>query len=225
MAHASQQPIGRLPARITLPAQPRAANPRPLGFNFTHHVRLVCQDMVERLAELRHIDFSRVAVGFCQARKAVPHGLQAALTPMRFEEGRQVTIRNGRQYRVQQLVDERGNEFLYLLTFYLPRFLNLPFREKLVTILHELWHISPRFDGDLRRHEGRCYIHTRSEREYNAAMGKLADQWLAQNPPDDLYRFLDLSFAALCAHHGRVYGARIPAPKLIPLTNAASRRH
>ncbi len=217
MAHASQQPVSRLPARITLPTQQNADDTRHLGFNFTHHVRLICQDMVERLTDLEHIDFSRVAVGFCQARKSVAHGLQAALTPMRFEEGRQVTIRNGRQYRVQQLVDEHGNEFLYLLTFYLPRFLNLPFKEKLVTILHELWHIGPEFNGDLRRHEGRCYIHTHSERQYNAAMAKLADQWLAENPPDDLYGFLDHSFASLCASHGRVYGTRIPAPKLIPI--------
>jgi hypothetical protein len=172
--------------------------------------------MVGRLAELQHIDMSRVAIGFCQTRKPVAHGLQAALTPMRFEGGQCSTVRRNRKLTVQQIVDETGREFLYLLTFYLPRFLDQPLHEKLVTILHELWHISPGFDGDLRRHEGRCYVHTASEREYDAAMAVLAQKWLARRPPLAIYEFLQESFGSLCAKHGRVYGTRIPAPKLIP---------
>ena len=38
---------------------------------------------------------------------------------------------------------------LYLLSFYLPRFLKLPWREKLATVIHELWHVNPQFNGDL----------------------------------------------------------------------------
>ena len=60
--------------------------------------------------------------------------------------------------------------------------MNLPLDEKLATILHELWHIGPRFDGDVRRHPGRCYAHTPREAEYHAAMHELKDRWLAQHP-------------------------------------------
>ena len=58
----------------------------------------------------------------------------------------------------------RGVEMMYILKFYLPRFQNESFEEKLTTIFHELWHISGDFNGDIRRHAGRCYVHTSSER-------------------------------------------------------------
>ena len=62
---------------------------------------------------------------------------------------------------------------LYLVTFCLPRFLDRPFNDKFVTLFHELYHIGPAFDGDLRRHEGRCAIHTHSKRRYDAHMAQV----------------------------------------------------
>lgn len=187
------------------------------GFDITRHVRQVAQDMVRSLPELAHIDCDRVAFAFCQTRKRVRHGLFASLTPMRFAAGATSGVRRGRRYGVQPVVDASGREMLYILRVYLPRFMDLDFREKLITILHELWHISPQFDGDLRRHEGRCYIHTSSQAEYDAEMGQLADRWLNLDPTTALYGFLQLSFAELHAAHGPVFGTKIPQPKLIPL--------
>ena len=188
------------------------------GFDFTRNIRRVVEDMVVRLPELAHIDVARVAMAFCQTRKRVPHGLQASLTPMRFEGGALTGERNGRQYTVQQLFDDNGQEMLYILSFYLPRFLETDLREKLITILHELWHISPAFDGDLRRHEGRCYIHSHSQAEYDAEMGLLADRWLAMDPPEETFHFLRYSFRELYHLHGGMHGVRIPQPKLFPVT-------
>ena len=62
-------------------------------------------------------------------------------------------------------------EILYVMTFCLPRFLDQPFEEKLVTLFHELFHIGPAFDGDLRRYAGRYEVHTHSQKEYDGAMG------------------------------------------------------
>jgi hypothetical protein len=89
------------------------------------------------------------------------------------------------------------------------------FNEKLITVLHELWHISPLFDGDLRRHPGRCYVHTQSQAEYDAQMQLLAERWLAQQPSPAAIEFLQSSFAELHRRHGRVFGTRVPHPKLI----------
>lgn len=111
---------------------------------------------------------------------------------------------------------------LYILTFYLPRFMDLDRREKLVTIFHELWHISPDFDGDLRRHEGRCYAHSHSQAAYDAHVGVLADEWLRLGPPAELHAFLRYGFTQLQRHHGPVYGTKIPRPRLIPVNEAAS---
>ena len=144
------------------------------AFDYTDNVRRVCAHMVARLPELQHIELSRVAFSFSLARKRVRHGLLATMTPMRFQDGALVTQRHGRSYTAQRLFDKRGNEMLYILTVYLPRFQNQTLAEALATLLHELWHISPEFNGDLRRHPGRCYAHTHSQQEYDAQMAILA---------------------------------------------------
>ena len=192
-------------------ASPVAAS----GFDFTFHVGRLCEDLSSRLPELAHVEMSRVAIRFCQARKAVSHGVQATLTPLRFAGGSTSTVRAGRRYSIERVFGPTGEEMLYMLSFYLPRFLNLPFAEKLATVIHELWHISPNFDGDLRRFSGRCYAHGHREEDYHAAMGQLAAHWLALSPPEEVYHFLHYNFRQLREHYGAVYGTRIATPRLI----------
>ncbi len=190
---------------------------KPRGFDFTGRMRLLCHDMTRRVPELSHIDFQRVAVSFCQTRKSSNHGMYASLTPMRFAGGATSKVRDGRNWGIQRLEDDHGREMLYLLSFYLPRFLDLDFREKLTTIVHELWHISPRFNGDVRRFRGRCYAHSGSQKSFDAVAERLADDWLSLKPPTELYEFLHHGYRKLSEIHGAVYGTKIPAPKLYPL--------
>jgi len=187
------------------------------GFDFTAHMRSLCADMVSRVAELGHIDMSRVAVGFCQARKTTGQGIFATMTPLRFAGGRTQIVRRGRPWGIQRLYDASGREMLYILSFYLPRFLDLQLPEKLNTIAHELWHIGPGFDGDLRRFHGRCQFHSGSKKRYDAQSQQLVDTWLAGGPEESLYRFLDENFRELNARHGRVFGMRVRAPKVFPV--------
>jgi hypothetical protein len=186
------------------------------GFDFTAAIRVVCTDMARRVPELSHIDMQGVAVGACQTRNGAMHGVFATLTPLRFEGGRLDKTVRGRRHRIQPLTDNAGQEFLYLLNFYLPRFLNLSLEDKLSTIVHELWHVGPEFNGDLRRHEGRCYAHGHSQKKYDAQMDRLTQQWLAADPPHHLYEFLEYTFHELSAEHGGVRAQRWPTPKVIP---------
>jgi hypothetical protein len=186
----------------------------PRGFHFTRAIRALCADMVARVPALGHIDLPQVAIGICQTRRNVSHGVYASLTPLRFAGGGREQLRRGKRYVIEPLRDQDGREFLYLLNIYLPRFLETTVEEKLATLIHELWHISPEFDGDLRRHEGRCYAHGPSQREYDARMARMAQQWLAADPPWHLYEFLERKFDELAAEHGGVWGERWPVPKL-----------
>lgn len=185
------------------------------GFDFTGHMRRLCDDMVARVDCLRHIDMARVAVSYSQTRKASEYGMYAALMPMRFAGGRMHKVRRGQKWGVQRLHGADGCEMLYILNFYLPRFLNLKFREKLTTTAHELWHIGPKFDGDSRRFAGRCHMHGSSQKGYDAQVAVLVDRYMASDPPGAAYEFLRYNFREMLARHGRVFGRKIPTPKLL----------
>jgi len=110
---------------------------------------------------------------------------------------------------------------LYILTFYLPRFLNQSFEEKLVTVFHELYHISPEFNGDIRRFGGACYMHTGSQKNYDRQMAVYAREYLDMSPPDQLWGFLMLDFRQLRRCFGDVVGIKINIPRLVPIKEAA----
>lgn len=196
----------------------RAAAAR--GFSFTSHVRRLCCDLAARLPELAHIDMAHVAIRYCQVRQRGLHGIQASLTPLRFDGGAIETVRRGRRWRVQPIRDASGREMLYLLSFYLPRFLNHSLEEKLATVVHELWHIGPAFDGDLRRHAGRRYAHGGSEEAFHDHARQLARRWRDLEPPAETFEFLRYNFAELQERYGNVYGLRIPTPKLLLVAEA-----
>lgn len=197
-----------------MPALPKEGSTAPRGFDFTHHMRRLCAALIADLPELSHIALDRVAIGFRQARRRGTAGIHATLTPLRFPGGSRTTVRRGRRWVIEQLHDDTGREMLYLLSFYLPRFLETPFEERLITVLHELWHISPACDGDLRRFAGRCYAHSHSREAYDEEMALLAQRWLATRPLPAEFAFLQLELAELRRRHGPICGLRFPSPKL-----------
>jgi hypothetical protein len=193
----------------------------PSAFDFSLAMTRLCADIAARLDEFRHIRTEQMVVTFSQARSRVSHGLQAKLTPMRFENGLLTTRREDSIWTVERLYDG-DREILYILSFYLPRFLDHTFHEKMVTIFHELYHISPLFNGDIRRMEGRYHIHSHSQKEYDFLMETFVERYFALGPPQDLYAFLKPRFRTLHARHGGIVGLRVPIPKLIPVRGSKS---
>jgi hypothetical protein len=196
-----------------------ASGPAAGPFDFCGHVRQLCADIVRRCEEFRQVDVSRLLIAVTQARSQRPHGLQARVTPLRCRGGRLTRQRRGIAYQVQRyFVGSR--EMLYLVTFCLPRFLDQDFDDKFITLFHELYHISPAFDGDLRRHAGRYALHSHSQSRYDRHMAGLAREYLASGPDPALYAFLRLNFAQLQQRHGSVVGVFVPRPKLLPVSAA-----
>jgi hypothetical protein len=189
-------------------------------FDFSHHMRRLCAAIVSRCEVFYPIDVRRILFTVSQNRKARRHGLQAKVTPMRFRDGAMIRERGQRLYQVQRYwVDE--TELLYVMTFCLPRFLDQSFEQKLVTVFHELYHIAPEFNGDLRRHGGRCSIHTRSKKGYDQHMAGLVREYLHDGADPTLHAFLRLNFYQLEARHGHVYGLSLPTPKLVPIRTSS----
>ncbi len=191
-------------------------------FDFCGYVARLCTDIAGRCQFLQHVDVSRVLFAVTQARTSRSFGLQARVTPLRFHDGNLTRRRRGTAYQVQRyFVGDR--EMLYVVTFCLPRFLDQDFDDKFITLFHELFHISPAFDGDLRRHGGRYAIHSRSKRGYDDHMADLARAYLAGGADPALHGFLRLNFNQLVHRHGSVLGVVVPRPKLIPIPARRSR--
>jgi predicted metallopeptidase len=193
---------------------PRTAGDTPL--DFCRHMRRLCADIAARCEELSHVHMPRVLVSFTPARNRNRFGLQARVTPMRFRSGGTVRALPVREYRIQRYF-VNDVEMLYLMTFCLPRFFNQPFEEKLSTVFHEMLHIGPAFDGDLRRHDGRYDVHSRSKADYEARVEKLMAGYLKDHDRPELFDFLQHGYRDLWLKHGGIRGVIVPRPKLLPV--------
>lgn len=207
---AGGRPLSRLRIR------PPTGRPSRDPFDLTAALARLVEDLARRLPAFHHLDPARLLVTLTPARVRGPFGLQARCTPLRFKGGATTRRFRGRTYQVQRYLLD-GRELLYLVTFVVPRFLDLPAREKLITVAHELYHIGERFDGDLRRHPGRCYAHTHSKKGYDDEMGRLVDAYLATGPNPTLTEWLKPDAAGLAALFGGAVGVTVPRPKMIPV--------
>ncbi|MCL2745430.1 MAG: hypothetical protein FWE67_16440 [Planctomycetaceae bacterium] len=185
------------------------------SFDYTAHLAEVCSDICFRVPELNHIDMRQVAVSFSQTKHSGAYGTFAFVVPLRFENGELFRERGGKRWRIQRCFKRDGTECLYLMYFSVPRFIELTLSQKLETIIHELYHINPAFNGDIRRFSGRCYAHGSSQKDYDAAVQRFAVYWLKQEPPEEIWKFLTLNYKELTERSGRLIGTRIGKPKMV----------
>jgi hypothetical protein len=122
--------------------------------NVSRAVKQLIRDVARRLPEYGHVKAERILVVAGEARRAS----RATVRPMRFPSGRLVEEGGARgkgRRRRRPKVTYRGHDVLYVITLR-PLFFRASTPEQRVeTILHELFHVSGRFDGTLapeRRH-------------------------------------------------------------------------
>lgn len=128
-----------------------------------------------------------------------------------------------RFHRTPKVVGD-GKELLYLFSIMLPRFYELSSTEKLETIMHELYHISEAFDGDVRRFPGRNWQHG-SKKLYQARSEKFARDWLAKDPDPALFNFLQYNSAQLIERYGSIMGGKYPRIKTYPISLDEAFKH
>lgn len=185
--------------------------------NLTAELERLIADITARHGAFSHIDPSRLLVCVNFTRSGTPHGLFAKIHPLRFSEGRVVqTLRRGRSTLrcTMPAVVHQGVEVLYVIYFMIPRFLDRPLRDKLVTIFHELYHISPHFDGDIRRFPGRNFAHGGSTKKYNRLMERFADEYVQMSCSNGLTAFLEHGLSEMREKHKAVVGRKMIMPKM-----------
>jgi len=192
-------------------------------FDYATAMSRLIEDIASRCDVFGHVDMQAVLVGCIKARNCHNTGLYARTVPLRFENGSQTIEKGAAVYRVPTVVHE-DNEILYIVSFCLPRFQDLSFEDEITTIFHELYHISPHFNGDIRRFEGRKYVHG-AAKKYDELMKTLSHSYLHEHPQPELFAFLRPSWEELACAHGGVRMAiyQTPQPELVePITLSAT---
>jgi hypothetical protein len=185
--------------------------------NLTAELERLIADIAAKHEAFSHIDPSRLLVCVNFTRSVTSHGLFARIHPLRFPEGRvDQTVRRGRSTLrcTMPEVSHQGVEIFYVIYFMIPRFLDRTFQAKLVTIFHELYHISPLFDGDIRRFPGRNFAHGSSTKKYNSLMERYVDEYMQLPNSNGLTAFLEHGMAELREKHLAVVGRKMIMPKI-----------
>jgi predicted metallopeptidase len=186
-------------------------------FNLTMALEELVVDIVCRVGDFGHIDPTKLLLCVSSTRGGGVHGTFAKIHPLRFPGGsRYKEVTRGRRVFTCSMpsVTHRDNEILYIIYFLVPRFFDLSLHEKLVTVFHELYHISPSFDGDIRRFPGRNYAHGSSRKRYNAFMKTLVDDYLRNKEYPDTFGFLNLDMDILRSRHQTIVARKLHAPKI-----------
>ncbi len=192
-----------------------------LEFN-VRMTRLV-EEVVRVLPEFHFIDLARVRVSSSSAHSNRRSGLVAYLLPLKYKDGRPVErkIRGRHEYHYGMVpVMDEGVELLYLIYFLLPRFLNLTLREKLETVIHELFHINPAFNGDVRRLPGRSHLHGHSHEDYDRNIRRLTEKFLSLPHDSQVYACFKGNATQIRLREGDIVARhrREPRPTLLKVS-------
>lgn len=176
----------------------------------------LAEDLCQRLPTLRHIDRDRIVFALSRSRADGNHGTYARIVPLRFATGAaEMTRRRGRwleTFRLPELRHE-GRDILYIIYVMVPRFLRLSMAQKLSTIIHELYHISEKCDGDIRRFAGRNFAHGASRHAFNRHVDSLRTQYLALAADSAMLSCLHIEEEAWRLGRLKLTGLSIPLPR------------
>ncbi len=190
-------------------------------FDYSGHMHRLIRNVANTFPEFQHIDADRLLVSLTHARSSSSYGLHAKTLPMRFSGGRRTITRRGYSYRIPAITIN-GREILYIIYFCMPRFQDQSFDDKLATVFHELYHISPKFNGDLRKLKGRNVFHGSSWKRYEQKMSDFAARYLDNQPDSSAHEFLKLTSQQLIDRYGEIVGLRIKEPQYIEIPRAAA---
>jgi predicted metallopeptidase len=183
------------------------------GFDFTGNMALLVDDIIKTHPFFKHIRIENILVAISPSN-GNRNGVVAKLRPMLFEGGSQTKVVRGIEYAAPQVI-MNGINILYIVYFHLPRFLNHGNEKtKLSTVIHELHHVSPLFNGDIRRYSGKNYAHGNSRKDFDDLISIYTDEYISDTIHPELSNFLKYKYNELKRKYGAIYGNMIRIPRL-----------
>lgn len=168
-------------------------------------------EIVSSSSTLQHIDSNRILVCIGQNKQG-RGGLYGKLVPLRFKHGSEVLKYQGKFYTIPE-VSNNGTAYLYIIYFYMPRFFDLSVEEKLRVIFHELYHISPLFNGDIRRMGAVKAAHGHSKKHFDSLYRNELHSFIEYVQPTKYKDFLQMNSSSLFRLYKQVTAINMRSPK------------
>jgi len=145
--------------------------------NLNQAVRALLKDVAQRMEEFRHIKPSRILVVAGEARRAS----RATVKPLTFAGGRSTDALGHRK----PVVRIKGKRMLYAITLRPLFFRASTPKARIGTLLHELYHIAPGFDGTLDADRRHALV----GKDFAGKLRPLVRRYVKQCPPELLAAF------------------------------------
>ncbi len=165
-------------------------------FDYAAKLHYIMNDIVTTLPEFAHINMERVYVATKKTRKRSNYGMQANIQALRFQDGSPYCSKKGYTWYWPD-VYLNDKQLYYIINVFLPRFHNHSFHYKIQTLIHELYHISPFCNGDIRTFGKKRSAHGHSKKKFHLHMSEITDRYLSTVTDMTHFQFLRNSFQYL----------------------------
>lgn len=179
--------------------------------NLTDILSDLIREISARSQFFSHIEPEKVVVCLGSNKKNGRGAIYGKLVPLKFQHGSEVLTFRGRIYTIPEIINN-GVPQLYAVYFYIPKFFNLSAQEKLNVIFHELYHISPEFNGDIRRMGKVKKAHGSSKKRFDSNFKKEVKLFYEYISGTAYIDFLNMDSKSLQNNY-RVYARRMKIPK------------
>ncbi|MCL1911175.1 MAG: hypothetical protein FWG13_03110 [Leptospirales bacterium] len=164
--------------------------------------------------QFSHIDMDRVLVSVAFNRFPSRGHICGKLVPLRFESGQEIMFHKGRSFRIPGLL-YKDIEQLYVIYFYAPQFFDMPPHEKLKVIFHELYHINPEFNGDIRRMGKKKIAHGHSRKNFDSFFEEEAGRFGEHIANTEEFKFLSFPMDDFHKKFKKVMCFKIKEPRAV----------
>ena len=178
------------------PVSPSQVSPRPpvkrkrrdKVATLNNEFHALMWEIAQSVEEFSNFDFRRLKVSVGTSRSKGKYGVWAYVTPLRYiggalyRKGRRYGVAGRYTYEMKSEELDAENSPLYMITVMVPRFFNLSFKERLETLVHEMYHIHPTFRGDLRRFPKPHIHHGPTPKAFNLQVEEYAKEALSRDP-------------------------------------------
>ncbi len=160
--------------------------------NLTDILTLIIHDMIKSTDVFKSFDLNKIIVCCASNRKDFRGATYGKLLPLRFKDGSEIIRHNGQIYSIPKVMIN-GTEILYIIYFYIPKFFNLSVKDKINVMFHELYHINPDFNGDIRRMGEFKSAHGHSRKAFEEKYIEYADSFFYNIESTPYYNFLKMN--------------------------------